>query len=246
MVHLRNYSTIMTFHSCSRSFRLLFVFSFVSVTFSCKIKSGVNTTSDISVASHVANSQTPPLKVKSFDYLKSCMSGTFSSQEQSKNDSDFFDIQLRKIPIWEKTDNVFYLYVEQAVASMKDKPNRQRVYKVVKEDDTHFTSSIFTLPEPEKFVVKSEGDVVISTIAQEIIVAKTGCEVSLTFDPAKNVFTGSTGENTCPSERSGASWAMSKVNISNGVMISWDQGWDDKGQQVLGAVKSGYIIKKVS
>ena len=198
------------------------------------------------MAPHVSNSQVPHLKAKSFDYLKSCMSGTFSSQEQSKNDSDFFDIQLRMIPIWEKTDNVFYLYVEQAVASMKDKPYRQRVYKVVQEDDTHFISYIFTLPEPEKFVGKSEGDDVFSTIDQEIIVEKTGCEVRLTFDPAKNVFTGSTGENTCPSERSGASWATSKVNISNGVMISWDQGWDGKGQQVWGAENSGYIFKKIS
>ncbi len=240
----QHYSNVMSYLSHVWYYLFIALIAFFLSAVSCKTKVPSRTNSEVIEGVDQNNFPTKPLELDRFEFLKQCMTGTFSSRDQSKNDSDFFDIQLRMVPIWEKSANVFYLYVEQAVANSLDKPYRQRVYKVVKDDDTHFTSYIYTLPETEKFVGKNEGDAVFATIDQEIIIEKNGCEVRLVFDPNKNTFSGSTGEKTCPSERAGASWATSKVSIMDGMMISWDQGWDDKGQQVWGAVKSGYIFKK--
>jgi CpeT protein len=212
---------------------------------SCKSKkSAVTADAPATAASTTEIPKVEQKRMSNFLFLQKCMSGNFDSKEQSLQDKEYFDIRLRMVPIWKTTENVFYLYVEQSMSTAMDKPYRQRVYKVVKEDDTHFTSYIYTLPEPEKFVGKLEGDVIFSSIDQEIIVEKVGCEVKLKFDPATNTFIGSTGDNVCPSDRSGAKWASSQVTISEQQMISWDQGWDESGKQVWGATKGGYIFKK--
>ena len=58
-------------------------------------------------------------------------------------------------------------------------------------------------------------------------------------------FTGSTEKGTCVSSRRGAAYATSEVILSQDQMISWDRGFDEKGQQVWGATRGGYIFKKV-
>lgn len=224
-------------------FLILFVFAIAT---GCKSKKEtaqvpVNT----SKVAPSAEKQEPPIrKMDPFQFLKFCMAGNFSSKEQSIQDSSYFDIRLRMVPIWKDTENVFYLYVEQAMSTALDKPYRQRIYKVVREDKTHFTSYIYTIPEPERFIGKKEGDYTFAMIDQEEIVEKVGCEVNLQFDEATDTFIGSTGQNTCASEKSGASWATSNVTIQDSKMVSWDQGWDANGKQVWGAVKGGYIFKK--
>ncbi len=180
----------------------------------------------------------------SFTYLKKCMQGDFSSEEQSLNDSDYFDIRLRMVPIWQSSPEQFYLYVEQAMSTALEKPYRIRVYRVVKKDNENFTSYIYKLRDPSRFIGKKINDPVFETIIPDSLQMLEGCEVNLKFDATKWEFNGGTGEKTCPSERSGASWATSKVTMNDERMISWDQGWDNQGKQVWGAVKGGYIFKK--
>lgn len=179
-----------------------------------------------------------------FKTLQSCMQGSFNSAEQSKNDSDYFDIRLRMVPIWSSTPEVFYLYVEQAVANYQEKPYRQRIYKVEKQDDQHFVSRIYMIPGQERCVGKGSDDAIFKQLSPDSLTLKDGCEVYLTFDKKKKTFTGATNENTCPSDRQGAMYATSKVTIWKDQMVSWDQGWDAQGKQVWGAVKGGYIFKK--
>jgi CpeT/CpcT family (DUF1001) len=193
---------------------------------------------------HPQTNTSPGRMMDSFTYLKKCMQGNFSSIEQSKSDSDYFDIRLRMVPIWSSNASTFYLYVEQAMSTALDAPYRQRIYKVVKNDNLHFSSYIYTIPQPKRFVGKLEGDAIFNIITPDSLTLKDGCEVNLTFNPDKWEFSGSTGDKTCPSDRSGAAWATSVVTINDQRMISWDQGWDKDGKQVWGAVKGGYIFMK--
>ncbi len=189
---------------------------------------------------------TEKASVKEFRYLKACMSGDFSSEEQSKNDSDFFDIRLRMVPIWESasTSRTFYLYVEQAVATSVEKPYRQRVYRVELTEQGEIISRIFTVQGPERLTNKNAQDPIFKQLTPDSLQIKDGCEVYLTYDKATQSFGGSTKDRTCPSDRNGASYTTSRVNIYNDQMISWDQGWDKNDQQVWGATKGGYIFKK--
>lgn len=183
-------------------------------------------------------------RMDNFTFLKLCMQGNFSSEQQSKNDSDFFDIRLRMVPIWQADQNSFFLYLEQAVSTSTDKPYRQRVYRVEKVDDTTFVSKIYTMNKPERFTGKNSGDEIFSEFTADSLILKDGCEVKLTFNEERQNFLGTTGDRTCPSERSGAAWATSIVSIDEDKMVSWDRGWDNDGKQVWGSVKGGYIFIK--
>jgi hypothetical protein len=183
-------------------------------------------------------------RMDNFTFLKRCMNGEFSSEEQSKNDTDYFDIRLRMVPIWNSDDKIFYLYVEQAVATSLEKPYRQRVYKVEKINELAFVSHIYMVNRPERLTGKKGSDTIFKELTPDSLKIKDGCEVYLTYNPKEQIFKGATKLNTCPSDRSGASWATSEVTMCETQMVSWDQGWDATGKQVWGATKGGYIFKK--
>ena len=176
-------------------------------------------------------------------WLREWMSGTFSSEAQSKADTDYFHISLRMIPIWKDSPDGFYLYVEQAMAEKLDKPYRQRVYHVLADGDA-WVSRIYSLPRQERFVGKNSEDVEFRPITADSLILKQGCDVRLKFDKANNCFKGQTDKGTCPSDRSGASFTTSEVTLYKGRMVSWDQGWNKEGIQVWGAVKGGYDFRK--
>lgn len=178
--------------------------------------------------------------------LKNYMQGSFSSQAQSKRDSTYFDIRLRMVPIWESSNEVFYLYVEQAIASSLDKPYRQRVYKVENQSDTLFVSHIYTLPQPARFIGKSSNDEIFTQLTPDSLQLKDGCEVYLHFDPHTQLYFGGTQDHRCPSDRNGASWTTSEVTLQEDMMVSWDRGWNTDGKQVWGAEKGGYEFVKLS
>jgi hypothetical protein len=175
-----------------------------------------------------------------FERLKAYMSGNFSSELQSQRDSDYFDIRLRMVPIWKSTDSIFYLYVEQAMSTSLEKPYRQRIYKVVKSSETDFVSYIYTMNAPQRFVGKMGDDAAFTSLTPDSLKVLEGCEVHLKYDGTTEKFEGATGEKSCPSTRSGATYTTSKVILSDKGMISWDQGWNAEGKQVWGAEKGGY------
>lgn len=218
-----------------RFFALLVLASILVV--SCKTKQPVQNEEPIPTSSGGR-------KMSNFQFLRQCMIGNFSSELQAAKDSDFFDIRLRMVPIWEANEEVFYLYVEQSVATSLDKPYRQRIYKVVKENDNAFTSYIYTVTQPLRLTGKTSDDPIFKQLTPDSLQIKDGCKVHLMFDVESLTFSGSTGEKTCPSDRSGASWTSSKVNIDETKMVSWDQGWNNEGKQVWGAIKGGYIFMK--
>lgn len=81
------------------------------------------------------------------------MIGSFNSEAQSLRDTMFYNISLHMYPIWkEKADH--YLYVEQALATMQDKPYRQRVYKVTELPNGVFESVVYKIADEKSFIGK--------------------------------------------------------------------------------------------
>lgn len=177
----------------------------------------------------------------SLGLLANWMTGSFSSEEQSKTDTSYYSISLNVYRITPKAKDGIWLYVEQAMASKPDKPYRQRVYCLTEKLDETFQSAIFTLNDPLRFTGKPE---LVSTLPFDSLVAKPGCEVNLAWDNTKKCFTGSTGRTSCPSDLRGASYATSDVELYPDRMVSWDRGFNKEGQQVWGAEKGGYIFMK--
>ncbi|MEM5565245.1 chromophore lyase CpcT/CpeT [Psychroserpens sp. AS72] len=174
--------------------------------------------------------------------LFSLMQGSFDSEIQSQVDSTYFNISLHMYPIWKDKGN--FLYVEQALNSKQDKPYRQRIYEVVKLNDSIFSSAIYTIENDSLWIGKWKSPESFDTLSMDNVTKKEGCEVVLKrIEP--NYYKGKTGKKTCESSLYGASYATSEVEIMEDKIISWDRGFDDKDEYIWGAEKGGYIFNKL-
>lgn len=176
------------------------------------------------------------------DELYHLMIGSFSSEEQAENDTTYFNISLHMYPIWENSGEK-WLYVEQALASMQDKPYRQRIYKVEQIDDDKFVSKVYSIDEEAKFIGKWKEPEFFNKYDESILIERKGCAVYLDkIDD--NIYEGSTVSDDCVSNLRGASYATSIVEITKKGIESWDRGYNKEGEQVWGAEKGGYVFKR--
>jgi len=171
------------------------------------------------------------------------MSGNFSSHAQSERDSDFFDIRLHIVPIWKSDKSNHWLYVEQATATAESKPYRQRVYKVEKEAAGGFKSIVYTLPEPANWAGKFKTPEAFDKLKPGELSLREGCAVFLKKQE-DGTFAGATQGVGCESTLRGAKYASSNVTVTKTELRSWDQGFNEKGEQVWGATKGGYEFVK--
>jgi len=175
--------------------------------------------------------------------LKEYMSGAFNSQLQSESDSAYFPIALHMKPIWKNREDGFWLYVEQAMMSMAEKPYRQRVYHLHETNDQKLISEVYELRDPLRFAGDYESDEPLTGQTIDSLIHRSGCAIGLERMPDET-FSGRTGDKSCPSSLRGASYATSEVTISKSMLISWDRGFDQSGKQVWGAEKGGYRFAK--
>lgn len=184
---------------------------------------------------------TIPKSEANYKELIAVMQGNYSSEKQSKKDTTYFNISLRMVPIWKEKGA--YLYVEQALFNKQEKPYRVRIYKISQINEDEFVSDIYTLKNEKDWIGKWKTPEAFDKLSDKEIELKQGCGVKLTRTD-KNKFTGATGNKTCPSELRGASYASSKVTVTENEILSWDQGFDKTDKQVWGAEKGGYVFVK--
>jgi CpeT protein len=184
-------------------------------------------------------------KIKESDLrnLYNLMIGSFSSENQSKEDSSYFDIRLKMVPMWSESE-YYWLYVEQAMATNENKPYRQRVYRISKFNDTTIESRVYTIKNGEQYFGEWKLENPLAGLTIDSLEERKGCSIFLN-KINKNEFSGSTNKSDCESALKGASYATSFVNIYTDMIISWDRGFDKDDNQVWGAENGGYIFVKL-
>mgnify|MGYP003415299802 FL=1 len=184
--------------------------------------------------------------------LLAYMTGSFSSEAQSKADSNFYDIRLHMVEIQMGNEAGNWLYVEQAMGSAQDKPYRQRVYQVVEITLGIYESRVYEFENPLQYAGGWNDASKLSNLTFDKLILRDGCSITLKYehelvgDININRFVGSTGATSCPSSLRGASYATSEVVITDEQLLSWDRGWDVNGKQVWGAETGGYIFVKTT
>lgn len=176
------------------------------------------------------------------DLLARYMLGSFSSAEQARNDTDYFDIELEMARIWRPRTDGIWVYVEQARADAKYKPYRQRVYQLAQVDDSTFTSTVYSLDSAEWYVGGYKVTKLLDRTAAEKLIPLEGCALVLHW--RNNAFVGATDDKACKNAWGKATYATSEVTVRPDRMVSWDRGYNDAGEQVWGAEKGGYIFLK--
>lgn len=177
------------------------------------------------------------------DQLKSWMTGSFSSQEQSEADTNFFHIQLEMVQIWKERNDAIWLYVEQAAAWSLDKPYRQRVYRLEDLGEGKYESAIFSFNDPLRFAGNYNNENPLGELTPDSLNERSGCAILLELKD--NIFEGSTDGKKCTSQLRGSTYATSAVRIEEFLLTSWDRGFDSTDVQVWGADTGPYIFKKL-
>lgn len=72
-----------------------------------------------------------------------------------------------------------YLYVEQAVASNRTKPYRQRIYEIIDLGDNSYSSRVFSLEDDDRFIGKWSDSSFFDQLGKEILQLREGCDVIL-------------------------------------------------------------------
>jgi CpeT protein len=186
-----------------------------------------------------------PLKVNQNDLkqLASMMSGEFSSEQQAKSDADYININLRMTPVMRSSQDGYWLYVEQSVASADDKPYRQRIYHLYIQDDTTIVSKVFEIKNQQQYTGGWKDESRLENLSADSLVDRQGCGIYL-HKQDKKIYAGSTPGKECLSSYRGAAYATSEVKIYPDKLVSWDRGWNREDKQVWGAEKGGYIFLK--
>ena len=180
----------------------------------------------------------------STSHLLTWMQGAFNSAEQAKLDKSYYNIHLNMVQIWPDDANGPWLYVEQAAEGYLDKPYRQRVYRLKELANGQFESEVYSFDEPLKFAGDWKKAEPLAALGPKDLKIRKGCSVYLTWQAASESYTGSTDAKKCQSNLRGASYATSIVSVYAHSIVSWDQGFDDKDQQVWGATKAGYTFDR--
>jgi hypothetical protein len=186
--------------------------------------------------------------------LASLMQGSFSSEEQSKQAPEFFDIRLKMCRIWQdQPGEGIWLYVEQAAATSVEKPYRQRIYHLSSmtyaggdgKPVTACVSEVWMLPgDPLVFAGGCDDPSKLASLKPEQLSRKDGCEVVL-LSKDGGVFEGGTIGQECPSDLKGATHATSTVRVDAEGLETWDRGFDREGHQVWGSVKGPYRFRRI-
>jgi hypothetical protein len=198
----------------------------------------------LSIALLAALAQAPvhAQRTRALEQLAMSMAGSYTSAEQAKADTNYYEIELEMVRIWPKRKDGAWFYVEQATADSKGKPYRQRVYHVQQLNDSTFTSNILSIKGGGAWYGAYADPVKLATLPADSLVAMDGCAITLHRRGANYV--GSTHDRDCPNQRGGASYATSEVTLRSDRMTSWDRGYNDKGEQVWGAENGGYVFIK--
>lgn len=176
--------------------------------------------------------------------LVSWMTGSFSSEAQAIEDTNYFDIRLNMYPIWRDTNDGYWIYVEQAVHGYENKPYRQRIYNVVQIGENLFESRVYEINEPLRFAQKFREPGFLGNLNPDSLTMRDGCSILLRRQ-CEDVFSGNTVGRMCASDLHGATHAVSEVVLTYEYMKSWDRGYDDNDIQIWGPENGPYIFSKI-
>lgn len=180
--------------------------------------------------------------VDQLEKLADWMTGSFSSEDQARLDTNFYAINMEMSRIWPERKDGYWLYVEQSASWSPDKPYRQRVYQLSQSCGI-YTSRVFTIPDPLRFAGRYDEADLLSGLVVDSLTEKTGCAINMSYSDCS--FTGKTEEMTCESALYGAAYASSEVMVTRFFLHSLDRGFDSAGKQVWGSEFGPYQFKKL-
>lgn len=175
--------------------------------------------------------------------LYSYLQGTFTSENQSQQDSTYYNITLNLAHIWQETGK-HWIYVEQAVSNALHNPYTQRIYLVTKDSIDRLIMKPYRLENPGEFIGGWREPSMFDSLSPKDLSPLSGCD--LYFRKKEGLYVGETEGKKCKSFQTGSNYSINHCIVSKNKLISWGRGYDENEKQVWGKTEGGYIFDKTS
>ncbi|HEX2618315.1 MAG TPA: chromophore lyase CpcT/CpeT [Flavobacteriales bacterium] len=174
--------------------------------------------------------------------LAEFMIGSFSSADQAKRDSNYANVEVEVVRIWAKDPKAVWLYLEEAEAADKGHPYRQQILRLTQVDDSVFQSTQYELDSMQLYVNAYKDPARFDKHKPEDARTIKGCVMTLLWN--RGTFGGSTNGDNCMNRKSGAAYTTTEILIGLDSMLSWERGFDARGNQIWGSDLGGYEFMK--
>ncbi|OUC15621.1 MAG: hypothetical protein B0A82_06285 [Alkalinema sp. CACIAM 70d] len=183
--------------------------------------------------------------------------GVMSTTAQAQAEPKAVDVTMTTCAIQvtgSPTQNVVYLYQEQALSKSLNQPYRQRFLKISPSPYSPTIRSLtYKPPQLDRWVnfcQKSPPDrQITATDLGEVTCTVFLKPVVESFDRTRTnhqtMFVGTTPVDGCATNVRGASRIRNQITLHSTGMDTWDRGYDAQGKQVWGAKSTAYQYRWV-
>jgi CpeT protein len=177
--------------------------------------------------------------------------GKFATTTQHKEEPYFDDVTVETFWIRDDMEGI-WLYTEQSNTG-DSIPYRQRVYNIVWLNDTTIVSKVYRLKNPKQVEYPQSKSFLrggptfyelLARIKRSDLIHMEGCDTNIHKGIDGNYY-GSTDAEECKGSYMGANYTTSQFRVYPHMVVSWEQGWKNDGEQVWGSSRGYYYYRKI-
>jgi hypothetical protein len=198
--------------------------------------------------------QNVPSRDEELEQLSEWMSGSFDTFDQVAQDEAANStykhtratLRIFPVTIAGMSERGRTLYIEQAVAETPEKPYRQGVYFLSRDERGAIIMRNFKLSNPNEFIGGWKDPAKLKALTSDRLLPINGCDITLTRQNEHRYLAVVGLHGTCKSSLRGATHMISHGEITPDYQITLDQGFDDAGNSRWGPPPGviGHIFKK--
>ncbi|MFT3884299.1 MAG: chromophore lyase CpcT/CpeT [Flavobacteriales bacterium] len=172
------------------------------------------------------------------DNLVEMMTGSFTSADQAKRDTNYANVEVETVRIWPQETKGAWLYTEEADADDKAHPYRQHLLLLKQVNDTIFQGFQYELDSMQLYMGAYKDLTRFDKRAPADAHLLKGCTMTIIWN--KGTFGGSTNGEDCLNKKDGANYVVMDMTIGIDGIVSWERGFDARGNQIWGSGIGGY------
>lgn len=167
------------------------------------------------------------------------LQGHYDSRDQAARDKDYRAVAVTVVPVLAGRDDGHWLYVEQAIVDLPDKPYGQRVYRLHDDDDGEVLAEAHAIDDPARFAQGWQSDA-LKSLTHDALRPLPGCTLHLR--KVGDGWRGATRGKDCATDREGAAYTTAEVDIDAKGLRSWDRGFSATGRRMWGPARGAYVF----
>lgn len=166
------------------------------------------------------------------------ISGTFSSEAQSKIELGYNDLTLVNISIW-KDKPGYWLYSENFLSKQYSNVILQRIINIERIDSTTIKTTQYNINKPDAYKNAWKDVKLFDNLDVNELTQKTGCEIFY-IKKTSTIYQGQSKPKTCLSKLDNVSFIMTNIVLSEDKISVWVKGYNESGKQIWGKIKGPY------